>query len=95
MHVLFNTPYIFHPVSIANLMTQSQTTIADGSPAPFHSPQLKKQNDKESARDMTNFKPSNFDRDFKAGKGWGSLGSKVRPRNPFDDSRARHQPQPR
>uniref|UniRef100_A0A7S0IHQ7 rRNA-processing protein EBP2 n=1 Tax=Micromonas pusilla TaxID=38833 RepID=A0A7S0IHQ7_MICPS len=37
---------------------------------------LKKQNDKESARDMSNFKPSNFDRDFKAGKGWGSLGSK-------------------
>ena len=74
-------------------MTRSQTTIADGSPAPFHSPQLKKQNDKESARDMSNFKPSNFDRDFKAGKGWGSLGSKVRARNPFDIT-ARHQPQP-
>ena len=43
---------------------------------------MKKQNDKESARDMTNFKPSNFDRDFKAGKGWGSLGAKVRTRTP-------------
>ena len=44
---------------------------------------MKKQNDKESARDMTNFKPSNCDRDFKAGKGWGSLGTKVRTRNPL------------
>ena len=44
---------------------------------------MKKQNDKESARDMTNFKPSNFDRDFKSGKGWGSLGAKVRTRHPL------------
>lgn len=44
---------------------------------------MKKQNDKESARDMTNFKPSNFDRDFKAGKGWSSLGAKVRTRHPL------------
>jgi hypothetical protein len=36
-------------------------------------PQLKKQNDKESARDMTGYKPSNFDKGFREGKGWGDL----------------------
>ena len=35
--------------------------------------QLKKQNDKESARDMTGYKPSNFDKGFRDGKGWGDL----------------------
>jgi hypothetical protein len=40
---------------------------------PFPSPQLKKQNDKESARDMTGYKPSNFDKGFRDGKGWGDL----------------------
>lgn len=35
---------------------------------------MSKQNDKESARDMTGYKPSNFDSSFKAGKGWGDLG---------------------
>ena len=35
--------------------------------------QLKKQNDKESARDMTGYKPSNFDKGFREGQGWGDL----------------------
>jgi hypothetical protein len=36
-------------------------------------PPLTKQNDKESARDMTGYKPSNFDKGFREGKGWGDL----------------------
>ena len=46
--------------------------------APHHHPsvslaQLKKQNDKESAQDMTGYKPSTFDKGFRDGKGWGDL----------------------
>jgi|TARA_B110000305_G_C19271584_1_gene554754 hypothetical protein len=36
-------------------------------------PQLGKQNDKESARDMTEYKPASFDKGFREGKGWGDL----------------------
>jgi hypothetical protein len=44
---------------------------------------MDKQNDKESARDMSGYKPSNFDASFKAGKGWGDLGvSAARSNNP-------------
>ena len=40
----------------------------------FNSRQLGKQNDKDSARDMSGYKPANFDSSFKAGRGWGSMG---------------------
>lgn len=60
---------------------------------PFPSPQLKKQNDKESARDMTGYKPSNFDKGFRDGKGWGDLVRRAASprfppsrRNAFDES---------
>ena len=55
--------------------------------------QLKKQNDKESARDMTGYKPSNFDKGFRDGKGWGDLVRRAASprfppsrRNAFDES---------
>uniref|UniRef100_A0A7S0SLK1 rRNA-processing protein EBP2 n=1 Tax=Mantoniella antarctica TaxID=81844 RepID=A0A7S0SLK1_9CHLO len=34
---------------------------------------MTKQNDKESSKDMSGYKPSNFDSSFRAGKGWGDL----------------------
>ena len=54
-------------VALARALTRSVFS------PPFPSPQLKKQNDKESARDMTGYKPSNFDKGFRDGKGWGDL----------------------
>ena len=53
----------------------SSETVTDSLPSLLNilKLQLKKQNDKESARDMTGYKPSNFDKGFREGKGWGDL----------------------
>jgi|AntAceMinimDraft_1070359.scaffolds.fasta_scaffold04341_4 hypothetical protein len=55
----------YYPLSTANFTTTSLFLIS--------LQQMTKQNDKESSKDMSGYKPSNFDSSFRAGKGWGDL----------------------
>ena len=72
---------IFPPVPLLSAALSASPPTLPRPPSSFpslkpHFPpqQMNKQNDKESARDMSGFKPANFDRSFKAGKGWGDMG---------------------